>query len=250
MTGFPRSGTTLLEQILDAHPEIISVEEQDVMSAEVFPSLQTTAEAKLPVAEVLDRLQPQDIVDARTNYFAWMHSLIGDGVAAPMLIDKNPAMTPMIPVVRRIVPDCKLLIALRDPRDVVLSCYLRYLPLNPVSVSFLELDTTVERYVNDMGAWQRFRVVDDDWLEVRYESLVDDFSGVARSVLAYLGLPWNDAVLGYLKRLEQKYVASPTYGEVAQPIHQKAAGRWRNYADQLAPVLDKLQPVLEQLGYE
>ena len=144
-----------------------------------------------------------------------------------------------------------MLIALRDPRDVVVSCYLRYLPLNPVSVSFLTPERTARRYAAESGGWLRFReILPGNWLEVKYEETVGDLDRVARKCVAHLGLPWNDIVLSYRDQAATKGVMSPTYEAVARPIYGTSIQRWRNYARHLEPLREILDPIAIALGYD
>jgi hypothetical protein len=169
-----------------------------------------------------------------------------------MLLDKNPAYNLTIPLMLRLFPETRLLIALRDPRDVVLSCYLRYLPVNPVSACFLTPETTAERYALDMASWLRLReLIPGPWREIRYEDTVADLENQARETLAFLGLPWDDSVIDYRERLgKSRKVNSPSYEAVTKPIYTSAIGRWQNYEQLLEPVMDRLQPFVEAFGYD
>ena len=110
-----------------------------------------------------------------------MEYLLGEPIAGRMHLDKNPAYNLTIPLVLRFFPETRLIIALRDPRDVVLSCYLRYLPLNAVSVNFLDIERTADRYALDMTAWLKYReMIQAPWCEIRYEDTVADAEKQAR----------------------------------------------------------------------
>ena len=152
----------------------------------------------------------------------------------------------------RLFPETRLIVALRDPRDVVLSCYLRYLPLNSVSVRFLDVQRTAERYAFDMSAWLKFReLIEMPWCEVRYEDTVADAEAQARKALATLGLAWDDQVLDYRERLsETKRVTSPSYEAVAQPIYTRPSGGGRTTKQCLEPALETLEPFVREFGYE
>jgi len=166
-------------------------------------------------------------------------------------LDKNPPFTLLIPAMFRLFPESKLLIALRDPRDVVLSCFMQYLPLNTNSVCYLSLERAVERYTIDMGAWQRFReILPSCWLEVRYEDTVANLERAARRTLDFLGLPWDPHVLNYRERLKTKAVASPTYEAVSKPLYATSIGRWKHYAKYFEPHLAQLQPFVRAFGYD
>ena len=102
-----------------------------------------------------------------------MEYLLGEPIGGRMHLDKNPSYNLVLPLVLRLLPETRLIVALRDPRDVVLSCYLRYLPLNAVSVRFLDIDRTAEKYALDMNAWLKIRELTEvPWCEIRYEDTV------------------------------------------------------------------------------
>ena len=250
LTGFPRSGTTLLEQLLDAHPDLVSSEERDFVGRELFHSI-SYGRGNTPLLELVDQLGIDEIREGRRRYFAGMEYLLGEPIGGRMHLDKNPAYNLTIPLMLRVFPETHLIIALRDPRDVVLSCYLRYLPLNSVSVRFLDIVRTAERYALDMSAWLRFRpLIDVPWCEVRYEDTVADVESQARRALATLGLAWDDQVLSYRQRLTAtKQVTSPSYEAVSQPIYTRAIGRWKNYERLLEPALKTLEPFIREFGY-
>ena len=156
----------------------------------------------------------------------------------------------MIPALKRLFPELKIVIALRDPRDIVTSCFLRYLPINPVSVCFLTLERTVDRFALDMSAWLKMREMTGDWVEIHYEDAVADLRREANRMLETLTLPWDDSVLKYHTHAERKHVQSPTYEKVVRPIFTSSIGRWQNYQRHLAPSLEKLAPLVRALGYE
>jgi hypothetical protein len=181
-----------------------------------------------------------------------MEGALNEPVGERMHLDKNPAFTLLLPAVLRLFPEMKLLIALRDPRDVVLSCFMQYLPLNTNSVCYLSLERTAERYAVDLGVWRRLRewLPASQWLEVRYEDTVANIERESRRSLEFLGLPWDAQVLDYRERLKTKPVASPTYEAVAKPLYTSSIGRWRNYERYFATSLRQLEPFAKAFGYD
>jgi len=250
LTGFPRSGTTLLEQMLDAHPQVVSTEEKEVFSAITLSQLNGDRPPDSPIELMLDELMEGQLLDARRSYLSLMQSMLREPAGDRLLVDKNPAMMLMIPPMRRVFPELKLVVSLRDPRDVVASCFLRYLPINPVSVCFLTLERTAERVSLDLGAWLKMREMLGDWVEIRYEDVIADVRREAERLLSSLELPWDDEVMNYRAQARGKHIQSPTYEEVARPIFTSSIGRWQNYERQLAPSLERLMPLVRQLGYE
>jgi len=250
LTGFPRSGTTLLEQVLDSHPGLISSDEREAFARDIFPAMWLTPQTPLPTAEALDAVPGERLAFLRQRYLAYMASALGEPIGRRVHLDKNPTLTVVLPGFLRLFPQTRVLLALRDPRDVIVSCFMQYLPLNSNSVYFLTLEATAERHANDLLLWQKLREkIASPWLEVRYEQTVADLEKEVRRALEFLGLPWDPAVLGYRQRLQQKAVSSPTYEAVSQPLYTRAIGRWKNYARFLEPVLSQLQPLIDSLGY-
>lgn len=250
LTGFPRSGTTLLEQVLDSHPQVISSEERDIMGFEVFPALVESVPDRTSLHDVLDRVNLELLRTEQSRYFRYNEAWVGEPLGSRMLLDKNPGSTLLLPIFLRTFPRFKTLLALRDPRDVILSCFMLYLPLNPLSVSFLTLERAARRYALDMSSWLKMRdMFPLPWLQVRYEDVVEDLPGQAQRTLEFLNVPWDPAVLSFHIHAQTRPVLSPTYAAVTQPVHNRAIGRWRNYADYLEPVLPILEPFVKAFGY-
>jgi hypothetical protein len=180
-----------------------------------------------------------------------MEFYLGSPIGERLLVDKNPSYTFLIPALIRIFPEIKLLIALRDPRDVVLSCFMQNLPLNQVGAGCLSLASTTEEYIALMDVWQTLAPrLRNPYLAVRYEDMVQDLESVARKTLAFLGVPWDLCVLGFDKHARQKVVRSPSYADVTRPVYKRAVGRWRHYQQYLEPHLAKLEPFIKAFGYE
>jgi len=250
LASFPRSGTTLLEQVLDCHSGLVSSDEREAFARDLFPAMWLTPTTPTPTAEALDAVPTERLAALRQRYLDYMAAALNERIGDRVHLDKNPTLTLVIPGFLRLFPETRLVIALRDPRDVVISCFMQYLPLNPNSVCFLTLERAARRYANDMGIWRKFReTIASPWLEVRYESTVADLEKEARRVLEFLGLPWEPQVLNYRERLRGKAVGSPTYEAVSQPLYTRAIGRWKNYQEFLEPCLPILQPSIDAFGY-
>jgi Flp pilus assembly protein TadD len=251
LCGHPRSGTTLLEQVLDSHPDIVSAEETHILHDEAYLPLSRGFSETTSVLQVLEAAAPSQLRQSRDNYFRFTGLFLGKPIEEKLLIDKNPALNVLIPAVVRIFPEAKFLVALRDPRDVCLSCFMQHLPLNPVSSAYLSLEGTVTQYASVMGFWQamlpRMR---NPSIEVRYEELVTDLPAAARRVLDILGVSWDPTVLRYDEHARAKQVRSPSYADVAKPLFKSAIGRWRNYQKFIEPFQEKFAPFIKAHGYE
>ena len=251
LCGFPRTGSTLLEQVLDSHPGLISSDEREAFGRDIFPAMWLTDKTPLPTAEAFDAIPAERLALQRARYLAYMAAALNEPIADRVHLDKNPTLTLLLPGMLRLFPETRLLIALRDPRDVVISCFMQYLPLNTNSVCFLTLERTARRYAHDMAVWLKLReMIPSRWLEVRYEDCVADLETESRRALQFLGLPWDPSVLQYRERLKAKAVSSPTYEAVSKPLYTSAIGRWKNYQKSLEPCLPILEPYVQAFGYE
>lgn len=251
LCGHPRSGTTLLEQVLDAHPEIVCAEETHILHDEAYLPLSRGFAESASVLEVLDAAAPSQLRQSREDYFRFTERFIHRPIEGRWLIDKNPALNVLIPAVIRIFPDVKFLFALRDPRDVCLSCFMQHLRMNPVASAYLTLEGTVKQYASVMGLWRTLLPrMTNPCLEVRYEELVTDLEGVSRRTLEFLGAGWDETVLRFYEHARTKAMRSPTYADVTKPVYRGAVGRWRNYQKHLEPYLGGLEPFVEAFRYE
>lgn len=253
LCGHPRSGTTLLEQVLDSHPEIVSAEETLVFYEEAFvPLARGLPPETINLSSILDSASSAQLRQSRDNYFHCVERLIGQPVNRRLLIDKNPSLTSFIPAFIRIFPETKFLVALRDPRDVCLSCFTQpMLPTNALAGNYPSLEATVAQYTSVMGFWQTMKpLMPSPWQEVRYEDLVENVESVARRALEFFDVSWDAAVLNFQQHVQHKLVRSPTYADVRKPVSKSAIGRWRNYQKYLEPHLEKLEPFVKAFGYE
>lgn len=251
LCGHPRSGTTLLEQVLDSHPNIVSIEETRMFVTYAYNRLARRLTGRPLMPEVLESASAEALQESRKSYFAAAGLHLGSPVGNRLLIDKNPTFNLFIPAFARIFPEVKFLVALRDPRDVCLSCFMQPITaLTHLSAAYLSVESTVEEYAATMETWRAYKpLVQDHGLEVRYEAMVDNLESVALGTLDFLGMNWDDRVLQFNAHVQNKRVRSPTYADVAKPVSRKAMGRWRNYQKYLEPHLARLEPFVKAFGY-
>jgi len=237
--------------VLDSHQELKSADEFDVFSQWVHAPIFRKFRFATPVLTVLDQVPPAVRQQARATYWQQTEAIFDEPIGDRMLLDKNPGMTILLPVVNWAFLEMKMLIALRDPRDVVLSCFMQKVPLTPISSNWLSLADAAEYYARSMQTWLKVReLTPSPWLEFRYEDVVSDLETNARRILDFLGLPWDERVLKFYEHAREKMVRSPTYKDVTQPVYHRSVGRWQHYARHLAPIFDKLLPFVKEFGYE
>jgi tetratricopeptide (TPR) repeat protein len=248
--GHPRSGTTLIEQILDAHPAVRAFDESEAFVGEVGDKLAPLPPAASLSIEALNALPVNRRNDLRRRYLKSLFREVEGEPAAELLLDKNPTPTASLHLWLRVFPESKILIALRDPRDVVLSCFFQNLTLTPLNANFLSLERTVKHYADLMDTWLLLRRLGGfDWMETRYEDVVGGLGAEGRRVTEFLGLSWHENQSTSHEAARRKLVFSPTYSEVAKPVHDRAVGRWHNYAVVLEPVLRRLDEYVRAFGY-
>jgi tetratricopeptide (TPR) repeat protein len=242
LVGFPRSGTTLLDTILMSHPGTEVLEEE--------PTLLRATEA-LGGFENIAAATDEDIARARDAYFDTARSLT-PLEPGKLLIDKNPLAMNSVPVIRRVFPDAKIILALRHPCDVVLSCFVTNFKPNNAMVSFLNLGTAAELYDLSFSFFERAcEVLAPSIHRTRYESLVADLEGEVRPLLDFLGLAWDERILDHQSTARSRgHIKTASYAQVVEPIYRRSAGRWQNYRKHLEPILPVLRPWVEKLGYE
>ena len=249
--GHPRTGTTLLEQILGAHPSITAFDEPMAFADEVAEKLAPMNAATTLTANRLNSLTAPQRSHYQERYFK---SLLRENATAAehgLLLDKNPSPTAWLHLWLRMFPELKVIIALRDPRDVVVSCYFQNLRLNATNSNFLSLERTVTHYADLMEVWLRMRELGGfDWIETRYEDIVANLESEGRRVTEFLGLSWQPQQAAYHETNRKKFVFSPTYNEATRPVYQRAVNRWKNYAEALAPVQERLAKYCRVFGYE
>ncbi|NUT00881.1 MAG: tetratricopeptide repeat protein [Sphingomonas sp.] len=241
LVGFPRSGTTLLDTMLMGHPDAEVLEEE--------PTLLGAARRLQPFDD-LPTASDEQIGKAREEYFriASEHSPLQPG---KLLIDKNPLSMNLVPIIRRLFPDARIVLALRHPCDVILSCYASNFKVNDGMSSFLHLDTAAELYDLSFKYFEKAqKLFDPPTHVIKYENVVADRESELRALLAFLGLEWSEQVLDHQATAKARgRIKTASYAQVAQPIYTQAAGRWANFRKHLEPVLPVLEPWVARFGY-
>jgi tetratricopeptide (TPR) repeat protein len=248
--GPPRSGTTLIEQILGAHPQILVFDEAEAFAQELLMPLCPPPPARGLTLRTLNAPNATDRRRLTARYFKSLLREINEAPGDRLLLDKNPSLTASLHIWLRLFPRLKVIITLRDPRDVILSCYFQNLTLTAANANFLSLERTARYYADCMDVWLRFRELGGfDWVETRYEDVVSNLEAEGRRVTSFLELPWNEAQAAYYETARRKFVFAPTYSDVAKPVYDRAIKRWEHYAEALHPVEAILEPYFKAFAY-
>jgi len=244
LVGFPRSGTTLIESALVAHPGVVSLEEKEALRAGVVEHL-----ADVHGASRLETASDWTLQPLRDDYWARVREF-GVDPAGKVFIDKNPFHTLKLPLIRKLFPEARIIFALRDPRDVVLSCFRRRFNLSPATYEFLDLERTAENYDSTMRLAEILRPkLGLAEHRLIYERLIADFTGEARALCDFIGVDWRDDMIDFAGRARRGEVSSASGSQISRGLFSDGAGQWRRYGEQLAPVMDRLAPWVERFGY-
>jgi tetratricopeptide (TPR) repeat protein len=244
LTGFPRSGTTLLEQVLDTHPSVVALGERPLnMDAEIEFLTQRGGITRL-ASVVSDLLEP-----FRESY--WKNvSEYKPLSAGDVFVDKHPFTTVRLPLIAKEFPTAKIIFMIRDPRDVVLSCFRRSFNVNPSTYEFSTLEGGARYYaaVMEAGAAYLDRLP-LDILKIRYEDLVADFEGQTKAMCDFLGIEWTARLRDFAETARANAIATPSSTQVGRGLYESGVDQWRSYDFALKPVLPILQPWIEHFGY-
>jgi hypothetical protein len=246
LIGFPRSGTTLLDIMLDGHDRVLSLEEKPTVEH---------------VAFALDRL-PGHYPDAMSSLTgsqkAELRLLYRSKIAQyrrpehTLVIDKMPIRTMHAAFIHRLFPDAKFIFAERHPCDVILSNFMQHYAINEAMIHFTRLNTAVVMYDSVMRLWTltEEKLLSMRVRRVRYESLIADTEGVLRDACAFLDLPWQEGMDRHQDTIAQRaQIKTNSYHQVTEPVYQRSKFRWLNYKSHFEPYMKVLQPHIDRMGY-
>ena len=243
LVGFPRSGTTLLDRMLSAHPAIEVLEEKSL-----FSSLHQDW-SEPGTLEALADVNEAQITDAREIYQREM-SRHRRQPQRSLVIDKLPLNLAYLFLIYRLFPKAPVIFLQRHPLDVCISCFFQAFELEASMAHFLDIGDTARYYDAVMQvAALSIDQVSNPLHPLRYEDLVAAPKDQLGALVDFLGLDWDDAVLDYRQRGGGATSDTPSYQQVSQPLYTRSIGRWRHYSRQLEPVLPVLQPWVEHFGY-
>lgn len=226
--GMPRSGTTLVEQILASHP--------DIHGAGELPHMQRLIDGSGAYPETVPGLDAARLAAMGQAYLARIAPLAG---GRRHVIDKMPSNFLHAGLIRLILPDARIIHCRRDPVDTCLSCYSKLFRAEQhFTYDLAELGQFHRGYQALMAHW-RAVLPPTHFIEVDYESVVADLTGETRRLLDFLGLPWNDACRDFHRT--PRPILTASVNQVREPLHARSVGRWRRHAAQLGPLLEALE---------
>jgi tetratricopeptide (TPR) repeat protein len=231
IVGMPRSGTTLIEQILASHPAVFGAGEL-IDLHEVIHGAAGAATGQ-PFTAWAPKLTADDFPLLGEKYLERVWRLNPE---AACITDKMPANFFYIGMIRRMLPQARIIHAMRDPMDSCFSCFARL--FNDTMAFAYDLGTLGRYYVRYMQLMEHWQATlpEGAILNVRYEEVVADVEGQARRMLAYLGLPWDDACLAFHDN--KRLVKTASVAQVRRPIYTTSVARWQRFGPHLDPLFE------------
>jgi hypothetical protein len=239
--GMPRSGTTLVEQILASHPQVWGGGElMHLKEAVARLSGPEGAESPFGYPELVRLLDGAQLRALGAEYCEALRA-----AAPPTMMTTTTRMTDKMPanflfagLIALVLPNARIIHVKRDPLDTCLSCFsILFLGNQPHSYDLAELGRYYRAYLHLMEHWRQV-LPPGAMLEVQYEEVVADLEGQARRIVAYCGLEWDDACLDFHRTERRVWTASSV--QVRQPIYRQSLGRAEAYRHWLQPLLEAL----------
>jgi tetratricopeptide (TPR) repeat protein len=234
VVGMPRSGTTLIEQILASHSKVFGAGEREEFG-EAARSLGQANGAAVRFPEIVPNLSADELRQLGARYLDLVSAATGP---AERIVDKLPLNFTFVGLIHLALPNARIVWARRDPIDTCVSCFATLFGGNqPHTYDLSELGRYHRAHEALMHHWQEV-LPEGVLLEVRYEDVVEDLEGQARRMLKHCGLEWEDACLAFHRT--QRPVRTASVTQVRQPIYRRSIGRWRAYEHLLQPLLRAL----------
>jgi len=244
LLGYPRSGNTLVENVLASLPDVVALEER--------PTLRAADRVWLAAPDGLNRLavaKAAELAEIRGAYWRKVAE-VGGEIGGRTLVDMDPLKGTRLPMIARLFPAARILITRRDPRDVVWSCFKTNFALTNPAMDFTTIESTARHYDAMMRlietARERLALA---FYEVRYEALVAAFDPTTQDLCRFVGLPWSAETQRFDRTAQSRGVTTASAGQVRRGLYD-GSGQWRPYAAWLEPVLPILAPWIERFGYE
>ena len=234
LLGYPRSGTTLVEQALASLPHVVTLEEALTLDdAQAFLTGDGVAR--------LSTLTDVEIDDLRTAYWRRVADL-GVDVVGKTFVDMDPSKSMGLPVIARLFPDAKIIVMRRDPRDVIWSCFRRAFVYSAMTLEFSSLDRAAHHYEAVMRLTRTcLATLPLNHHILVYEDLVRDFDATTRALCDFIAIAWSADMRDFGATARAGRVRTASAEQVRQSLFD-GSGQWRNYAHQLAGVLPILEP--------
>lgn len=246
MLGFPRSGTTLLDSFLSTQDNVLVLSETRSVETVIDHMI---SELGINYPKDLFKLSLENITILRNKYMEFVLNTFEITDTNKVIVDKNPLHTVHIPLLKILFPGCKIIISIRHPLDVCLSCFQQEFDLNPETYMLNTLDNCVKRYKSTFLLLEKYEnELGIELLYVKYENLINDLTTEMKTVFKYINIKYNTSYLDYVKK--EKIVTTASSHQANKAIYSTSVYKWKTYSDNLLPYKDELTPFINRFGYE
>jgi len=242
IVGMPRSGTTLVEQIVASHPQVFGGGESLTLLHIYQELCNPTWGEGAGFPDCLDSLSLSAADRLAKRYWSAVESAarsepVQGACSAAYVTDKTPWNSLQLGLAQLLMPDCHVIHCTRSPLDTCLSCYFTdFAGGNEFAYNLEHVGAMFRQYQRLMAHWKQVLTIPIH--EVRYEDLVLDLEGQSRRIADFLHLPWDERYLKFYENPRRVYTASKE--QVRQPVYLSSIGRWKNYQKHLAKLIDAL----------
>jgi len=248
MIGFPRSGTTLLETVLDTHPDIVTMSEPPTIS-NVIKYLNKNYKKKYPYCLV--ELDKNDIEILQSIYFETVDKLVIDRDSFDCLIDKMPLNTIHIPLISMLFPTAKFIVNIRHPLDVIYSNFQQNYAINNEMGFLITLKGIANRYKQVFSFYDRLvKNLNLNIFYMKYEDLVLDIDTEYSKLLEYLSLPESSNYKNFPEYAKTKVINTSSKNQVSQSLYTSSLFKWKNYEVQLNEIEPIVSGYIKKFGYK
>jgi tetratricopeptide (TPR) repeat protein len=241
LVGFPRAGSTLIEQVLAGHPDVVTLAEKECLI--------DSARQWLADADDFERFcaAEDETLDSWRSAYWRRVSEAGVDPAGRVFVDKHVFNIFKLPLIARLFPEARILLVRRDPRDTVLSCFRSRFALSDPVYQMLTLDGAAQLYAATMELAEATERAFGLFVQLcALEAVIADFDTELRAICATLDIPWLPELSDFAAHAGDRGVATPGAERLAEGLNGRTIGRWTNYAGEMAPVLPILQPWVER----
>ena len=240
--GFPRSGTTLIDNILSSHTLISCIEEKPFIRRMISRNSQDISDPSYII-----NTGSEEILKANKFYLDEIKKYSSN---SRICIDRHPFNTVYVGDILFHFPKAKIIFMVRHPMDCVLSSYMQYFKLSSATAGLIDLEDTTNTYINMMKLWEickeKFEI---NFLEIKYEDLVNNFKDTTETLLDFLGCDWEESINNFYDRAKNKRINTASYDQVIKPIYSDSIGKWKNYSVHLSPIESNLARWVKRFNY-
>jgi len=243
LIGFPRSGTTLLDTILRTHSKTLVLEEE-LFLENTRNYYFTSKNNKL---ESIKNISLEEIIKLRNYYFDQINI---DYKNITSVIDKLPLTITELGFVKKIFPDAKIILALRHPCDVVISCFFSSFKMNRAMINFLSIKNTVDFYNKVLDLFEFYEnELNLEIIKIKYENIVFNFEIETKKLFKFLNLEYEQGINKFYETAQnRKMISTPSYSQVTSPIYSNSIDRWKNY-ESFVKIEKPLRKWINRLNY-